>query len=104
MVRADCFFGLFSGFEILRRSRSEFFGAKTVRTNSRILHQIGKVKEFWFASLPACRQAGSEANLQNLQFPQWCPREESNPYYEIRNLVSYPLNDEGAAFNLLKPK
>jgi len=25
--------------------------AKCVRTNSRILHQVGKVKEFWFASL-----------------------------------------------------
>ena len=37
----------------------------------------------------------SEANLQNLQFPQWCPREESNPHYEIRNLVSCPLNDKG---------
>ena len=24
-----------------------------------------------------------------------CPREESNFYYEIRNLASYPLNDEG---------
>ncbi len=27
-----------------------------------------------------------------------CPREESNPYYKIRNLVSYPLNDEGIYF------
>lgn len=25
----------------------------------------------------------------------WCPREESNLYYEIRNLASYPLNDKG---------
>ena len=24
------------------------------------------------------------------------PREESNLYYKIRNLVSYPLNDEGS--------
>ena len=24
-----------------------------------------------------------------------CPREESNLDYKIRNLVSYPLNDEG---------
>ncbi len=41
MVRADCFFGLFGGFEISRRSRSEFAGGflpKCVRTNSRILH------------------------------------------------------------------
>src|SRR3989344_1136066 len=45
MVRADCFSGLFGGFEISRRSRSEFAGgssppqaAKCVRTNSRILH------------------------------------------------------------------
>ncbi len=27
-----------------------------------------------------------------------CPREESNLYYEIRNLASYPLNDEGFAW------
>ena len=27
----------------------------------------------------------------------WCPREESNLYYKIRNLASYPLNDEGSA-------
>jgi hypothetical protein len=25
----------------------------------------------------------------------WCPRQESNLHYEIRNLASYPLNDEG---------
>lgn len=24
-----------------------------------------------------------------------CPREESNLNYKIRNLASYPLNDEG---------
>ena len=23
----------------------------------------------------------------------WCPREDSNLYYKIRNLASYPLND-----------
>lgn len=27
----------------------------------------------------------------------WCPREESNLYYKIRNLASYPLNDGGAS-------
>ena len=27
-------------------------------------------------------------------FVYMCPREESNLNYEIRNLVSYPLNDE----------
>src|SRR3989344_6277078 len=26
-------------------------GAKCVRTNSRVVHHVGKVKEFWFASL-----------------------------------------------------
>ncbi|HEY4479053.1 MAG TPA: hypothetical protein VI981_01700, partial [Candidatus Paceibacterota bacterium] len=31
--------------------RGEIFSEKWVRTNSRILHQTGKVKEFWFASL-----------------------------------------------------
>ena len=25
----------------------------------------------------------------------WCPREESNLDYKIRNLASYPLNDGG---------
>ncbi len=27
--------------------------------------------------------------------PDLCPREESNFDYKIRNLASYPLNDEG---------
>ena len=26
----------------------------------------------------------------------WCPREESNPYFKLRKLASYPLNDEGS--------
>ena len=26
-----------------------------------------------------------------------CPREESNLNYKIRNLASYPLNDEGSS-------
>jgi len=46
MVRADCFSGLFGGFEISRRSRSVFAGgssppqaAKCVRTIFGILHQ-----------------------------------------------------------------
>ena len=34
----------------------------------------------------------SEANLSNLQFPFWCPREESNLDHKIRNLAFYPLN------------
>ena len=37
----------------------------------------------------------SEANQNSLTFHFWCPQEDSNPYYEIRNLASYPLNDEG---------
>ena len=60
------FSGFFCGFERcgsppaprLRRAGAAFpnfrggiFSAKCVRTNSRILHQTGKVKEFWFASL-----------------------------------------------------
>jgi hypothetical protein len=31
----------------------------------------------------------------------WCPREESNLDYKIRNLASYPLNDEGICGHLL---
>src|SRR3990167_645880 len=31
--------------------RGGIFSEKCVRTNSRILHHVGKVKEFWFASL-----------------------------------------------------
>ncbi len=42
------------------------------------------------AACGGCAQNG-------LQFPFWCPREESNPHYEIRNLASYPLNDEGVS-------
>ena len=34
-----------------------------------------------------------EANT--MIFLCWCPREESNFDYKIRNLASYPLNDEG---------
>ena len=26
-----------------------------------------------------------------------CPRQDSNPYYNLRKVVSYPLNDEGAS-------
>ena len=29
--------------------------------------------------------------------PELCPREESNFDYKIRNLASYPLNDEGSS-------
>ena len=50
------FSGFFCGFE--RCGSAAFpnfcggiFSEKCVRTNSRILHQKGKVKEFWFASL-----------------------------------------------------
>ena len=55
------FSGFFGGFERCGSAAfSESFrgrissppqAAKCVRTNSRILHQKGKVKEFWFASL-----------------------------------------------------
>ena len=40
------------------------------------------------------------ATTNRLQIPYWCPREESNFYYGIRNPVSYPLNDEGIRFEL----
>ena len=36
----------------------------------------------------------SEANQNALTFPFWCSRQESNLHCKIRNLVSYPLNDE----------
>ncbi|MEX2028924.1 MAG: hypothetical protein WD963_00365 [Candidatus Paceibacterota bacterium] len=49
------FSGFFCGFErcgsaAFRNFRRGIFSEKCVRTNSRILHQKGKVKEFWFAS------------------------------------------------------
>ena len=48
------FFGFFCGFErcgsaAFPNFRGGTFSEKCVRTNSRILHQTGKVKEFWFA-------------------------------------------------------
>ena len=39
---------------------------------------------------------GSEANQQNLTFPYWCPRQESNLDLKFRKLPSCPLNDRGA--------
>ena len=50
------FSGFFCGFErygsaAFPNFRGGIFSEKCVRTNSRILHQKGKVKEFWFASL-----------------------------------------------------
>src|SRR3989338_5832772 len=36
-----------------------------------------------------------EANLQNLQFPQWSPREESNPHQRLRRALLCPLSYEG---------
>jgi len=54
------FFGFFCGFQQCGSAAFPNFrggnssppqAAKCVRTNSRILHQKGKVKEFWFASL-----------------------------------------------------
>src|SRR3990167_7841761 len=50
------FSGFFCGFErcgsaAFPNFRGGIFLPKCVRTNSRILHQKGKVKEFWFASL-----------------------------------------------------
>src|SRR3989338_5086218 len=54
------FYGFFCGFQRCGSAAFPNFrggissppqAAKCVRTNSRILHHIGKVKEFWFASL-----------------------------------------------------
>jgi len=50
------FSGFFCGFErcgsaAFPNFRGGIFPEKCVRTNSRILHHVGKVKEFWFASL-----------------------------------------------------
>lgn len=36
----------------------------------------------------------SEATVSTLQFPKWCPRQESNLHYELRRPVFYPLNYE----------
>ena len=36
-----------------------------------------------------------EANLSNLQFPQWSPREESNPHQRLRRALLSPLSYEG---------
>ena len=50
------FYGFFCGFQrcgsaAFPNFRGGIFSEKCVRTNSRILHQTGKVKEFWLASL-----------------------------------------------------
>ena len=50
------FSGFFCGFDSCGSAtfpdfRRGIFSEKCVRTNSRILHQKGKIKEFWFASL-----------------------------------------------------
>jgi len=50
------FYGFFCGFErcgsaAFPNFRGGISFPKCVRTNSRVLHQKGKVKEFWFASL-----------------------------------------------------
>ena len=46
----------------------------------------------WRRKAPPIKKS---VKLEKVRF--WCPREESNPYYKIRNLVSYPLNDEGVS-------
>src|SRR3989338_9956046 len=45
----------------------------------------------------------SEANLSNLQFPTWCPRQESNLHFSLRRAVSCPLNDKGV-IRISKPE
>ena len=40
-----------------------------------------------------------EAANQSLTFPTWCTRQESNLYYKLRKLASYPLNDECLIIN-----
>ncbi len=61
-----------------------------------------KIKYKLVAESLLCRDKLREAAVSNLQFPTWCPREESNPHYEIRNLASYPLNDKGGIDYSLK--
>ena len=34
------------------------------------------------------------ASIFKLSYTKSCPREESNLHYKVRNLASYPLNDE----------
>ena len=67
------FSGFFYGFE--RCGSAAFpnfcggnFSEKCVRTNSRILHQTGKVKEFWFASLRSATKLLIVYYLQNRLF------------------------------------
>ena len=42
----------------------------------------------------------NEANTFSLQFPKWCPQEESNPYIQLRRLMFYPLNYGGKKYSL----
>src|SRR3989344_6520842 len=46
--------------------------------------------------VPPTAKRGGASGLNSV----WCLREESNLDYKIRNLVSYPLNDEGSLFHL----
>ncbi|EKD79601.1 MAG: hypothetical protein ACD_41C00028G0003 [uncultured bacterium] len=49
-----------------------------------------------FLLTPVSGQHGTKSTLKvKRETKIVCPREESNFYRKIRNLVSYPLNDEG---------
>ena len=67
------FYGFFCGFERCGSAAFPNFrggtssppqAAKCVRTNSRILHQKGKVKEFWFASLCEAKTAKEPGRMK----------------------------------------
>ena len=85
------FSGFFCGFErcgsvAFPNFRGGNFPEKCVRTNSRILHQKGKVKEFWFASLRSAASSG-------LQIPYWCGMGESNSQSQFGKLMLYHLTN-----------
>jgi hypothetical protein len=71
------FYGFFYGFErcgsaAFPNFRGGIFPEKCVRTNSRILHQTGKVKEFWFASLRSATNSYSILGVKRIHgFAFW---------------------------------
>ncbi len=52
-----------------------------------------------FAWDPPYQQAvlPAAAGPKSLTFPSWCPRQESNLYFQLRRLALYPLSYEGLA-------
>ena len=58
-------------------------------------------RQFEFEAKTQYARAASlcEAASSTLQFPTWCPRQESNPHCILRKDASYPLNDGGKSTN-----